>query len=78
MPATEQPFPSLNQFDKVPVNADGSIDLFFGPTKPDGVEQRSWIQTLKDRSFLVCLRLYGTETEFYDQTWKPDDMLKLK
>jgi len=78
MPATEQPFPSRNQYDRVPVNADGSIDLYFAPTKPDGVDEKSWIQTLKGRSFIVALRLYGAETEFYDQTWKPDDMVKLK
>jgi len=24
------------------------------------------------------LRLYGSGTEFYDQTWKPDDVVKVK
>jgi len=23
------------------------------------------------------LRLYGSSTEFYDQTWKPDDLVKI-
>ena len=77
MPATGQPFPSRNQFDKVPVNADGSVDLYFGPTKPSGVDEKSWIQTLPNRAFLVAIRLYGAETAFYDQTWKPDDIVKL-
>jgi hypothetical protein len=30
------------------------------------------------RNFLVALRLYGTEDAFYDQTWKPDDVVKVK
>lgn len=30
------------------------------------------------RVFLVCIRLYGSSTEFYDQTWKPDDVVKVK
>jgi len=27
---------------------------------------------------LVAVRLYGTGTEFYDQTWRPDDIVKVK
>ena len=30
------------------------------------------------RHFLVALRLYGTGVEFYDQAWKPDDVVKVK
>jgi len=26
----------------------------------------------------VTIRLYGSGTEFYDQTWKPDDVVKVK
>jgi hypothetical protein len=29
-------------------------------------------------NFLVALRLYGSGVEFYDRTWKPDDVVKLK
>jgi hypothetical protein len=36
-----------------------------------------WIQTLNGKAFLVAIRLYGSSTEFYDQTWKPDDVLKV-
>jgi hypothetical protein len=28
--------------------------------------------------FLIALRLYGAEDAFYDQTWKPDDVVKVK
>ena len=78
MPETSQAFPSRNQMDKVPPNADGSIDLYFSPTKMEGVHEKNWIQTLHGRAFLVTIRLYGTGTAFYDQTWKPDDVVKLK
>ena len=27
---------------------------------------------------MVALRLYGSETAFFDQTWKPDDIVKVK
>jgi hypothetical protein len=57
---------------------DGSIDLYFGPTKPEGVNEKNWIQTLKGRAFLVTIRLEDSGTEFYDQNWKPDDVVKVK
>jgi hypothetical protein len=78
MPQTTQPFPSRNQFDKPQYNQDGSLDLYFGPTKPNNVNEKNWIQTLDGRAFLVTIRLYGAEASFYDQTWKPDDVVKLK
>ena len=59
-------------------NSDGSVDLFFGPTKPEGEGDKNWIQTIPKRDFLVCVRLYGSDIEFFDQTWKPDDVVKLK
>ena len=30
------------------------------------------------RDFIVALRLYGSGIEFFDQTWIPDDIVKLK
>ena len=54
------------------------LDLSFGPTRPEGTNEKNWIQTLNGRAFLVTIRLYGSGTEFYDQTWKPDDVIKAK
>jgi hypothetical protein len=78
MPETSQQFPSRNQFDKVKTNADGSVDLYFGPSKPAASPDENWIQTLPNRALLIAVRLYGTGAEFYDQTWKPDDVVKIK
>jgi len=60
------------------MNEDGSIDLFFGPTQPEGVADTNWIQTVEGRDFLVAFRLYGTEIDFFDQTWAPEDIVRLK
>jgi hypothetical protein len=76
MPETEQLLPSTNSYYDIPKAADGSIDLWFGPSKPDGVAESAFIQTIPGRHFLVALRLYGAEHAFYDQTWKPDDLVK--
>jgi hypothetical protein len=78
LPQTDQPFPSRNQFHKPPTNSDGSVDLYFGPSKPEGIDAKSWIQTLKGKASIVALRPYGSGAEFHDQTWKPDDVSKIK
>jgi hypothetical protein len=76
MPETPQLMPSINQFNRTEHNDDGSLDLYFGPTCPAGVPDANWIQTVDGRAFLCCIRFYGTAIEFYDQTWKPDDVAK--
>jgi len=78
MPETPQLLPSVNGFNKVATNSDGSVDLWFAPEKPTDVPASNWIQTVGGRNFLVALRLYGTGVEFFDQTWKPDDVVKMK
>lgn len=39
--------------------------------------ERNWIQTVDGRAFMPCIRFYGTAIEFYDQAWKPDDLVKV-
>jgi hypothetical protein len=73
-----QLMPSINGFNKVSTNGDGSVDLWFAPTKPADAPGSNFIQTVSGRNFLVALRLYGTGVEFFDQTWKPDDVVKVK
>jgi hypothetical protein len=77
MVETPQLMPSINGFNKVATNSDGSVDLWFGPSKPANAPMSNFIQTVSGRNFLVALRLYGTGVEFFDQTWKPDDVVKV-
>ncbi|WP_208025825.1 DUF1254 domain-containing protein [Amycolatopsis acidicola] len=76
MPETEQLLPSTNGYYDIPANEDGSIDLWFGPRQPEGVADTAFIQTVPGRNFVGVLRLYGTGAEFYDQTWRPDDLIR--
>ena len=79
MPETPQLLPSKNSLDEsIAKNADGSVDLFFGPTKPKGAKETNWIQTVNGRDFMAVIRLYGADIAFFDQAWKPDDVVKLK
>jgi hypothetical protein len=52
--------------------------LWFGPKKPKGVDEKNFIQSIPGRAQMIAVRLYGTVPEFYDQTWKPDDVVKIK
>ncbi|MGS1104869.1 DUF1254 domain-containing protein [Achromobacter anxifer] len=70
---TDQPFPSLSSEKQLHVNADGSVDLYFGPKAPAGKEQ-NWIQTIPGKSWMVIFRLYGPLPAWFDKTWKLNDI----
>jgi hypothetical protein len=70
-----QPHPSLNQMDKPQYNPDGSLDLYFGPEAPVGKE-KNWLRTVPDKGYFVIFRLYSPQQAFFDQSWKPGDLVK--
>ncbi len=78
MPETKQLLPSTNGYYDIPKQPDGSIEIWLGPQKPQDVVDAAFIQTIPGRDFVVAVRLYGTEDGFYDQTWEPDDVVKVK
>jgi hypothetical protein len=78
MPETAQLLPSTNGYYDIPKQPDGAVEVWFGPEKPQGVADPAFIQTIPGRDFLVAVRLYGAEHGFYDQAWKPDDVVKVK
>jgi hypothetical protein len=78
MPETAQLLPSTNGYYDTPKQPDGSIEIWFGPQKPQGIADSAFVQTIPGRNFLVAVRLYGTGDAFYDQTWRPDDLVQVK
>jgi hypothetical protein len=58
--------------DTMKVNADGSVDLYFGPNAPAGLES-NWIPTMGKEPYL-WLRLYGPEEAFWNKTFKMPDV----
>jgi hypothetical protein len=46
MPETKQLLPSTNGCYDIPKNKDASIDIWFGPKKPDGVADPASIETI--------------------------------
>ena len=57
-------------------NADGSVDIYFGPKAPVGKES-NWVPTNADRKFEVLFRLYGPEKPLFDKTWKLPDIERM-
>ncbi len=59
--------------DDLEVNADGTVDLYFGPTLPDGAPESNWVQTNSGNGWFVLFRFYGPEKPYYDRSWKLND-----
>ena len=71
---TSQPFPSKNsKRDKLLANADGSVDLYFGPKAPAGKEA-NWIATVPGKGWFTILRLYGPLDAWFDKAWQPGEI----
>jgi hypothetical protein len=57
----------------VKANADGSVDVYFGPTAQAGKES-NWIQTVPGKGWFTLLRLYGALDPWFDKTWRPGEI----
>ncbi|MEZ5858834.1 MAG: DUF1254 domain-containing protein [Geminicoccaceae bacterium] len=71
---TDQPHPAVSSQDKdLLVNADGTIDVWFGPQAPEGKEP-NWVQTVPGSGWNLVLRLYGALEPWFDQSWRPGEI----
>jgi hypothetical protein len=61
--------------DQMKKNADGSVDLYIGPSAPPGLES-NWIPTMGKELYL-WLRLYAPEEAFWNKTFKMPDLERL-
>jgi hypothetical protein len=75
---TGQPFPGKNnKKGDLTANADGSVDLYFGPAAPAGKE-KNWLQTVPGKGWFAILRLYGPTEPWFDQTWRPGEIEEVR
>jgi hypothetical protein len=72
-----QPFPSIASNSNLKPNADGSSDIWFGPTAPKAANA-NWLKTIPGKGYFVGMRLYAPTQAFFDKLWKPDDIMKVK
>lgn len=59
------------------VNADGSVDLYFGPKVPSGKES-NWTPTDPNGEFEILFRFYGPLPSLFDKTWVLPDVERVK
>lgn len=50
-------------------NADGSVDLYFGPTAPKGME-KNWIPTVPGKAWFTYYRFYSAQDPLFTKTWQ--------
>jgi hypothetical protein len=71
---TDQQAPAVGSLTKgLLVNADGSVDVYFGPSTPVGKEA-NWVQTVPGKGWNTLLRLYGPLESWFDKTWRPGEI----
>lgn len=54
-------------------NSDGSVDLYIGPSAPDG-KKSNWIPTKPGRNFEIMFRFYGPQPPLSEKTSKLPDI----
>ena len=65
-----------SQIPEMQKNADGSVDVYFGPTAPAGKEP-NWVPTDPKRGFELMFRAYAPTKAFFDKTWKLPDVERI-
>jgi len=58
-------------------NADGSVDIYFGPKSPSDKES-NWVPTSANGKFELIVRFYAPEKPLFDKTWKLPDIEQVK
>jgi len=74
---TDQQFPSVgSQQADIQINADSSVDIYFGPVAPKG-HGGNWIQTMPGQGWNTILRLYGPLPPWFEKTWRPGEITRI-
>ena len=68
---------ALTSRDKLTLNADGSVDLTFGPEAPKGSEA-NWVDTRPSKGFFLWFRSYTPTAAFFDKSWSLPDVERVK
>lgn len=58
-------------------NSDGSVDLFFGPTKPMG-SNANFVQTVPGKGWFTYFRLYGPTEAYFNKQWALPDIVEIR
>jgi hypothetical protein len=66
--------PGISSFDKpkLKMNSDGSVDLYFGPKAPVGLES-NWVPTQGKQPYPI-FRFYGPQAAFWNKSFVMPDV----
>ena len=64
---------SVGSLDDPAPNPDGSVDVYFGPSAPEGME-KNWVPTNPNKGFFLVFRFYGPTEGYIDKTWVLNDL----
>jgi hypothetical protein len=70
-------FSRSSQSQGLNINANGSVDIYFGKSAPAGKENNS-IETGTGKYFEAMFRFYGPEKPLFDKSWKLPDIEEVK
>jgi len=70
--------PDRSSRDNLVKNADGSVDLYFGPQAPVGKPIENWIKTIPGKGWFTYFRLYGPTQSYFDRSWVLNDIQVVK
>ena len=68
---------SVGSLDNPVANADGSVDVYFGPVAPQGKE-KNWVPTVPKKGFFLVFRFYGPLEGYIEKTWVLNDLELVK
>jgi len=75
LPFKEGNISAINTFtENLKKNADGSIDIYFGPGKAPKGYENNFINTIKGMRWFCYFRLYGPTDTYFDRSWKMYDI----
>jgi len=67
------PSPGIDSYNqKMRRNADGSVDIYFGPKAPAG-QENNWVPTAPGKPWFALFRFYGPDKPLFEKTWKLTD-----
>ena len=73
----DMPWPSRSsQTPGLQKNADGSVDIYFGP-RVSASRESNWVPTSANGKFEVLFRFYGPQKPLFDKAWKLPDIEKI-
>ncbi|MBV6477951.1 MAG: hypothetical protein HGGPFJEG_00696 [Ignavibacteria bacterium] len=74
---TDQTWPSVTSKDKdFKLNEDGTVDVYFGPKRPEGA--KNYIQTIPNKGWNAIFRLYSPLEPWFDKTWRLGEIEEVK